>query len=164
MGKLYVVLLHCTEFPLKHKCFIQRCPRPNERTLNTMSLYIQYARVSSCFFYAILQCKPLHLTLGNCIQRHLHSYIHRMCFERQVFYPTISQRSCHVQHCTCTQNVTIYSLLNIQEFEHSVCAFTYNIIAILPCTCTENVANHFMFNINEFRSVFIQRDIVVYVL
>ena len=33
------------------------------------------------------------------------------------FYPTISQRSCHVKHSTCNQNVAIHSLFNIQEFQ-----------------------------------------------
>ena len=30
---------------------------------------------------------------------------------------SVSQRSCHVRHCTCTHNVAIYSIFNIQEFE-----------------------------------------------
>ena len=34
-----------------------------------------------------------------------------------MFYPTISQRSCHVKHSTCNQNVAIHSLFNIQEFQ-----------------------------------------------
>merc|ERR1711911_394906 len=29
----------------------------------------------------------------------------------------ISQRSCHVQHSTCNQNVAIHSMFNIQEFQ-----------------------------------------------
>ena len=40
-----------------------------------------------------------------------------MCVESRVFYPTISQRSCHVKHSKCNQNVAIRSLFNIQEFQ-----------------------------------------------
>ena len=65
---IYGVRLRCEEFPLKHNCFIQQCPWPNERPLKTLSLYVQYARVSSCFFYAILQCKPLYFHCRDIIQ------------------------------------------------------------------------------------------------
>ena len=43
--------------------------------------------------------------------------LHWIRVESRVFYPTISQRSCHVQHSTCNQNVAIYSMFNIQEFQ-----------------------------------------------
>ena len=34
-----------------------------------------------------------------------------------MFYPTISQRSYHVQHSTCNKNVAIHSKFNTQEFQ-----------------------------------------------
>ena len=43
--------------------------------------------------------------------------LHRMCVELRVFYPTISQRSCHVQHSTCSHNAAGHSFFNIQEFQ-----------------------------------------------
>ena len=43
--------------------------------------------------------------------------LHRMHVESRVFYTTISQRSCHVQHSTCNQNVAIHSMFNTQEFQ-----------------------------------------------
>jgi len=45
--------------------------------------------------------------------------LHRMHVESRVFYPTKSQRSCHVKHSTCNQNVAIHSMFNIQEFQVS---------------------------------------------
>ena len=43
--------------------------------------------------------------------------LHRMCVESRVFYPTISQRSCHVQQSTLSQNTAEQSVFNIQEFQ-----------------------------------------------
>ena len=42
---------------------------------------------------------------------------HKMRVDSRVFYPSISQRSCHVQYSTCNQNVAIHSMFNIQEFQ-----------------------------------------------
>ena len=39
-----------------------------------------------------------------------------MQVESRVFYTTISQRSCHVQHSTCSQNAAGHSFFNIQEY------------------------------------------------
>ena len=41
----------------------------------------------------------------------------RMRVERWVFYPKISQRSCYVQHRTCTQKGAIHCMFNIKEFQ-----------------------------------------------
>ena len=68
-------ILPCTALYLHPKC--------------SHALYVEYTRVSSCFFNAILQCKPLYFTLGNCIQCAL--TFHRICVETQVFYPTMSK-------------------------------------------------------------------------
>ena len=43
--------------------------------------------------------------------------LHRMRVESRVFYPTISVRSCHVQHSTLSQNTAEQSVFNIQEFQ-----------------------------------------------
>ena len=43
--------------------------------------------------------------------------LHRMHVVSRVFYATISQRSCHVQHSTCNKNVAIHSKFNTQEFQ-----------------------------------------------
>ena len=43
--------------------------------------------------------------------------LHRMHVVSRVFYTTISQRSCHVQHSSCNQNVPIHYMFNIQEFQ-----------------------------------------------
>ena len=50
----------------------------------------------------------------------------RMCVGTVVFYPTISQWSCHVQHYTCSQNVAVHPMFNIQEFQaaYSMIFFT----------------------------------------
>ena len=43
--------------------------------------------------------------------------LQRMRVERRVFYPKISQRSCNVQHCTCTQKVAMHCMFNIKEVQ-----------------------------------------------
>ena len=43
--------------------------------------------------------------------------LQRMRVESRVFYPTILQRSCNVQHSTSNQNVAIHSKFSIQEFQ-----------------------------------------------
>ena len=43
--------------------------------------------------------------------------LQRMGVERRLFHPKISQRSCNVQHCTCTQKVAMHSMFNIKEFQ-----------------------------------------------
>jgi len=43
--------------------------------------------------------------------------LHKMCVESRLFYPTISQRSCHVQHTTCSHNAAEHSMFSIQEFQ-----------------------------------------------
>ena len=45
------------------------------------------------------------------------AYTARFHDETRVFYQTISQRSCHIQHCSCIQNVAMHSMLNIKEFQ-----------------------------------------------
>ena len=40
-----------------------------------------------------------------------------MCVETRLFYPTITQRSCHVLHCTYIPYVAIYYMFNIEEIQ-----------------------------------------------
>ena len=43
--------------------------------------------------------------------------LHGMRVESRVFYLSISQRSYHVQHSTCSQNATGHSIFNIHKFQ-----------------------------------------------
>ena len=45
--------------------------------------------------------------------------LHKMRVELRVFYPTISLRSCHVQHSTCNHNAARHYIFNIQEFQNA---------------------------------------------
>ena len=45
--------------------------------------------------------------------------LHRMCVDSRVFYPTISQRSCHVQHTTCSHDEAGHSMFKIQESQNA---------------------------------------------
>merc|ERR1711911_367765 len=56
-----------------------------------------------------------------------------MLVESRVFYPTISQRSCHVMLSTCNQNVAIHSMFNIQEFQAA--------FSPLYCTLRQSILN-----------------------
>ena len=53
--------------------------------------------------------------------------VHTVCAynadERRMFYPTISKRSCHIQHSTCTQKVAKHSKFNIKEFQADISMF-----------------------------------------
>ena len=62
-------ILSCTEPYLQPKC--------------SHALYVQYTRVSSCFFNAILKCKPMHFSLENLNQCWLTLY--RMRDKTQLF-------------------------------------------------------------------------------
>ena len=105
-----------------------------------------------------------------------------MRFDRRLFYPKISQRSCNVQHFTCPQKVAMHSLFNIIEFQACFstyyftwkkcvqCAFAsqrmrverrgfYRMISQRFCylkhlTCTQKVAIYCMFNIKQFQAYF----------
>ena len=59
--------------------------------------------------------------------------LHRMRVESRVFYPTISQRSCHVQHSTLGQNTAEQSVFNIQEFQTA--------FSTLHCTVRQRILN-----------------------
>ena len=123
---IYGVRLRCEEFPLKHNCFIQQCPWPNERPLKTLSLYVQYAWVSSCCFNAIYQWKQLHLTLGNCIQCAF--ILYRMRVETQV--DAISLDIAAILPCTSLYlhpKVTMNSMFNMQEIQAAFSTRNYSV-------------------------------------
>ena len=46
-----------------------------------------------------------------------------MSVDRRLFYPKISQRSCYVQHYTCTQKVAMHSMFNKKEFQAGFSTF-----------------------------------------
>ena len=52
-------------------------------------------------------------------ERTVCAYTARFHVETRVFYPTISQRSCHIQRCFCIQPVALHSMFNIKEFHAS---------------------------------------------
>ena len=56
--------------------------------------------------------------------------LQRMSVDRRVFYPKISQRSCHIQHSTCTKKVAMHSMSNIKEFH---CGFSSLYYTISKC-------------------------------
>ena len=56
--------------------------------------------------------RKVHTVWKRCVPT-----LHRMRVESRVFYPTISQRSWHVQHSTCNQNVALHSMFNILELQ-----------------------------------------------
>ena len=99
------VFLHCTKCALNNESF---------------KLLFQYNIVvkASVFYMGKVHrmCIPCVLTL------------HWIRVESRVFFPTISQRSCHAQHSTCNQNIAIHSTFNINEFQAS----------FLPLYCTES--------------------------
>ena len=121
-----------------------------------------------------------YFTLEKCVQCGLPWQ--RMRVERRDFYLKISQRSCYVQHCTCTQKYAMHSMFNVKEFQACFstfyftleicvkCAFALNRMRVerrvfypkiiqrscyvLHCSCTQKVAIHCIFNIKEFQAWF----------
>ena len=53
--------------------------------------------------------------MEKCVQCAL--TLHIMHVETRMFYRKISQRSCHVQHCTYFPYLAIYYMFNIEEFQ-----------------------------------------------
>merc|ERR1711911_485886 len=80
-----------------------------------------YCTVSKCFYM-----EKVHTVCIRCVPT-----LHRMRVASRVFYPMISQRSCHVQHSTCNQNVAKHSMFNIQEFQAA--------FSPLYCTLRQNI-------------------------
>jgi len=101
---VYSVRLLCTEYSLKHKCFIRRYrsdpPMYSIVHAPKMSAYpdVQYTRVSSCFFNITFFYTQLYFRWGDYLDCAL--TLNRTRVETKVFYLTISQRSCHALYCT----------------------------------------------------------------
>ena len=68
-------------------------------------LYVPYTIISSFYINAILYCKKEYFTWEKCVEFAL--TLHWIGVETRLFYPTISQRSCHIQHCTYIQYIAI---------------------------------------------------------
>ena len=75
----------------------------------------------ACFSTFFVCCKEIYFTWEKCVQ--FAFKLHLMRVERRLFYPKISQRSCYVQHCTCTQKVAMHSMFNIKEFQAGFSTF-----------------------------------------
>ena len=128
MGVLSVdiaAILSCTVLYVQPKC--------------SLTLYVQYTRVSSWFYHHDIVLLASFFYMGKvhtvCIRSFL--ALHRICVESRVFYPTISQRSCHVQHTTCSQNAAGHYIFNIQEFQK---AFSTLHCAVSKCILLEKSA------------------------
>ena len=72
--------------------------------------------------------------------------MHKIRVERRVFYPKISQRSCYVQHCTCTGKVAMHSMFNINEFH---CGFSTLYYTFTKCILHGNSACSMRFHSRE---------------
>ena len=119
------MFLHCTECALNNGCFIQRyrsdpamyssLPSAKIQPDSLFSIYKSFKLLFQHYIVledSIFYMRKVHTVCIRCVPT-----LHRICVESRVFYPTISQRSCHVQHSTCNQNVAIHSMFNIQEFQ-----------------------------------------------
>ena len=129
MGNVHTVCIRCVlalhkmcvelwlSYPTisQRSCHVQHYVQPK----CSYTLCVQYTRVSGWFSHHDIVLKVSVFYLGKvhivCIPCFL--ALHKMCVESRVFYPTISQRSCHVQNSTCNQNVAIHSMFNIIEFQ-----------------------------------------------
>ena len=68
-----------------------------------------------------------------------------MRVERRMFYPKISQRSCYVKNCSCSQKVALHSLFNIKEFHAGFSTLSYT---ISKCILTESVMDvHYLLDL-----------------
>ena len=79
------------------------------------ALYVQYKRVSNIVFNAIINFQQVYFNLETCVKCGF--ALQRMRVERRLFYPKLSQRSCNLQHFTCTQRVAMHSIFNKKEFQ-----------------------------------------------
>ena len=96
----------------KRSSYVQHCTCTQKVAWHCMFNIKEFQACFSTFFVC---CKEIYFTWEKCVQ--FTFKLHWMRVERRLFYPKISKRSYYVQHCTCTQNVAIYSIFNIQEFK-----------------------------------------------
>ena len=134
----YGVFLHCTECALIHGCFIQRY-RSDPAMYSTLpafimkpdtlcSIYKSHKMLSQhniVLLASVFYMEKVHTVCIRCVLA-----LHKMCVEARLFYPTISQQSCHVQHTTCSHNEAGHSMFNIQESQN---AFTTQHCTVSKC-------------------------------
>ena len=149
LGKVHIVCIPCVlalhkmcveswlSYPTisQRSCHVQHYVQPK----CSYTLCVQYPRVSRWFSHHDIVLKVSVFYLGKvhivCIPCVL--ALHKMCVESRVFYPTISKRSCHVQHTTCRQNAAGHYIFNIQEFQK---AFTTLHCTVSKCILLEKSA------------------------
>ena len=127
--------LHCRECALKDGIFIR-----NYRSDPAIYSILPAPKEQPCTQFSIKKSfKPFfstnYFTWEKCVQCAF--AFQRMRVERRVFYPKISQRSCYIQHCTCTQKVAMHSMFNIKEFH---CGFSTLYYTISKCILHGNSA------------------------
>ena len=161
----------------QRSCYVQHCTCTQKVAIHCMFNIKEFQACFSTFFVC---CRKVYFTWEKWVQCGFK--LQRMRVERWVFYLKISQRSCYVKHCTCTQKVAIYCMFNIKEFQacFSTYYFTWETYVqcaialqrmgverrlfhpkisqrscnVQHCTCTQKVAVHCMFNIKAFQECF----------
>ena len=123
----YRVFLHCTKCALNHGCFIPRY-RSDPAMYSTSPAAIMQPdtlfSINKSFkllfhHYNVLYASVFYMGKVNSVCIRCVLVLQRMRVESQWFYLTISQRSCHVQHSTCSQIAVGHSMFNIQEFQNA---------------------------------------------
>ena len=85
----------------KRSCYVQLCTCTQKLAIHSIFKTNEFQACFSMFYFKWEKC--VHCAFA----------LLRMRVERRVFYPKISQRSCYVQKCTCTQKVAMHSMFNI---------------------------------------------------
>ena len=116
----------------KRSCYVQHCTCTEKVAMHSM---FHKKEFQACFSTYFVCRKQVYFTLQKCVQCAFK--LQRMSVDRRVFYPKISQRSCYVQHCTCTQKVAMHSMFNIKEFH---CGFSTLYYTFSKCILHGNSA------------------------
>ena len=124
MGKVRTVWVCIAEIRVQRRvfypkishrsCYVQHCTCTQKVA---MHCNFNLKEFQACFSTFFLGCRKVYFIWEKCVQCAFK--LQRMCDERRVFYPKISQRSCYIQHCTYTKKVAMNSLFNIKEFHAS---------------------------------------------
>ena len=116
------MFLQCTECALNHGSFIRRYLSDPAMYSTIRATKIQPDSLFSIYkifkllfhYYIVLELGLFFMGKVQTVCIRCVPTLHRMRVESWVFYSTISQRSCNVQHSTWNQNVAIHSMFNIQ--------------------------------------------------
>ena len=100
----------------KRSCHVQNCTCMKILAIHP-KLDKQHYQAAFLTLNLILSKFVLHRKSENKMRFYCGRYTLTFAIKHRLFYPTISKRSCHVQHSTCNQNVAIHSMFNIQEFQ-----------------------------------------------